>query len=111
MADNEKNSNRDILQKESKEGLAFFKLALAEALDLKIREDCEDIKAEAPSKRHKIRMNRLFREYAGSTFLPYPEADNLYERIRSKIIRKLKINKHPDRKQKHKCSNESNGAR
>ena len=44
----------------------------------------EEIKV---SRRHKIRMNRIFRERVGSpTFLPYPEVDNLFERIRSKII-------------------------
>ena len=43
----------------------------------------EDIKV---SHRHKIQMNRIFRERVGGSFLPYPEADNLFERIRSKIV-------------------------
>ncbi len=43
----------------------------------------EEIKV---SHRHKIRMNRIFREKVGGTFLPYPDADNLFERIRSKIV-------------------------
>jgi hypothetical protein len=38
------------------------------------------------SRRHKIRMNRIFRERVGGKFLPYPEVDNLFERIRSKIV-------------------------
>ena len=38
------------------------------------------------SRRHKIRMNRIFRERFGSSNLPYPEVDNLFERIRSKIV-------------------------
>ena len=42
-----------------------------------------------PSKRHKIRINRLFRERVGGSFLPFPEVDNLYERIRSKLVVKL----------------------
>ena len=47
--------------------------------------------------RHKIRMNRLFRDEIGSTRLPFPEADNFYERIRSKIVVKLKVKKLLDR--------------
>lgn len=39
-----------------------------------------------PSKRHKIRMNRIFRENVGGKFLPFPEVDNIFERIRSKIV-------------------------
>lgn len=38
------------------------------------------------SRRYKIRMNRVFREYGGIKRIPYPEVDNLFERIRSKII-------------------------
>ena len=43
-----------------------------------------------PSKRHKIRMNRLFRERVGGSFLPFPEVENLYERVLSKLVIKLK---------------------
>ena len=56
-----------------------------------------DIEVPPPSKRHKIRMNRLFRERAGSSFLPFPEVDCFYERARSKIIVKLKINEFFDK--------------
>ena len=51
------------------------------------------------SLRHKIRMNRLFRDEFGSSFLPFPEADNIFERTRSKIViaRKNKA-KHNTRK-------------
>ena len=45
-----------------------------------------------PSKRHKRRMNRLFRERVGGAFLPFPEVDNFYERARSRLAVKLKIN-------------------
>ena len=38
------------------------------------------------SHRHKIRMNRIFRDVAGSKTLPFPEVDNAYERLRSKIV-------------------------
>ena len=41
------------------------------------------------SRRHKIRMNRLFRERVGGTFLPFPEVDNPLERLRSKIVVKF----------------------
>ena len=66
-------------------------------LDLKNEEAFKDIEIPPPTKRHKIRMNRLFRERVGGSFLPFPEADNLYERIRSKIVIKLKINEFFDR--------------
>lgn len=39
------------------------------------------------SDRFKIRMNRIFREQAGIKKIPHPEVDNLYERVRSSIIR------------------------
>ncbi len=63
-----------------------------------------DIKVEKrkPSKRHKIRINRIFRERVGSTIPPYPEVDNLYERVRSKLVIKFKINEFLDRRRKRK---------
>ena len=39
------------------------------------------------SDKFKIRMNRVFREQAGIKNIPHPEVDNLYERVRSGIIR------------------------
>ena len=39
------------------------------------------------SDKFKIRMNRIFREQAGIKNIPHPEVDNLYERVRSGIIR------------------------
>ncbi len=39
------------------------------------------------SDQFKIKMNRLFREKAGIKNIPHPEVDNLYERVRSSIIR------------------------
>lgn len=38
------------------------------------------------SRWHKINMNRIFREYGGCKWIPYPEVDNLFERIRSKVV-------------------------
>lgn len=54
------------------------------------------------TRRHKIRMNRIFRERVGGSFLPFPEADNLFEKIRSKIVIKLKINELLDKRKKKK---------
>ena len=45
------------------------------------------------SHRHKIRMNRVFREVVGSKFIPDPEVDNFYERARSWIVVKLNLRK------------------
>lgn len=46
-----------------------------------------------PDRRHKIKMNRLFRERVGGTFLPYPEVDNIFEKIRSHIVIKLQLHR------------------
>ena len=51
----------------------------------------EKIKDEAGCpKRFKKRMNRFFREYVGGK-IPYPEVDNFFERLRSKLDKRLKI--------------------
>ena len=70
--------------------------------DLNNEEGIRDIKLPTPSKRHKIRINRLFRERIGGTFLPFPEADNFYERVRSKFIIKFKIHEYSNRRKKHR---------
>ncbi len=62
----------------SNENRELFKRAISEAMDLKIQEideEIESIELPPPSKRHKIRMNRLFREQVGGSFLPFPEVD------------------------------------
>ncbi len=41
------------------------------------------------SKKHKRRMNRIFREVANCSKIPYPEVDNSFERIRSKLALKF----------------------
>ena len=64
----------------------------------------KDIELPPPSKRHKIRMNRVFRERVGGTFLPFPEVDNIYDRVRSKLVIKLKINEISDRLKEGKRS-------
>ena len=38
------------------------------------------------SHRHKIKMNRIFRELVGGKFIPFPEVDTWVERIRSSIV-------------------------
>ena len=77
----------------------YYLLCLPE-LDLTSEEEIQDIEIPPPSKRHKIRMNRLFRERVGGTFLPFPEVDNVYERLRSKLVSILKINEFLDRRKK-----------
>ncbi len=41
------------------------------------------------SKKYKRRMNRIFREIANSSKIPYPEVDNSFERERSNLAMKL----------------------
>lgn len=87
----------------SDESRELFMCALLEAADSEIRkieEKIKDIEIPPPSKRHKIRMNRLFRERVGGSLLPFPEEDNFYERIRSKLVIKLRINELFDRRKK-----------
>ena len=53
------------------------------------------------SRRHKIRMNRIFREHGGMRWIPYPEVDNLFEKIRSKIVRRSLLKKKNEHKNEH----------
>ena len=95
-------NDEDIFEDMSNENCELFKRALSEAVDLKIRkiaEETKDMETPLTSKRHKIRMNRLFRERVGGTFLPFPEVDNFHERARSNLIVKLKINEFLDRRE------------
>ena len=97
----------DFFEGMSNENRELFKQALLDAADSEIRkieEEFKDIEIPPPSKRHKIRMNRLFRERVGGTFLPFPEADNFYERVRSKLVIKFKINEFFDRRKKRRLS-------
>ncbi len=61
---------------------AFNEYAAKEFEALDSCENCIHMR----SRRHKIRMNRFFREKVGSKKLPYPEVDNVFEKIRSKIV-------------------------
>ena len=90
---NIKNTNEEDAYESIPEELRILiKRAYSEAVQEDICDTDEEINIHQYSKRHKIRMNRVFRERVGGTFLPFPEADNFYERIRSKIVIKLKIN-------------------
>ena len=85
-------NDEEFFEKMPNENCEFFKRALFEAMDMKIHEieqEAEDVKMPPPSIRHKIRMNRLFRERVGGSLLPFPEVDNFYERVR----RQTKIRK------------------
>ena len=56
---------------------------------------------EELSDNFKRKINRLFREQAGIKNVPHPEVDNLYEKIRSGIIRKYLMKRN---RLKKKCS-------
>lgn len=97
--------DEDFFEGMSHENRELFKRALFDAMDSEIRElkeEIKDMEIPPPSKRHKIRMNRLFRERVGGSFLPFPEEDNLYEKVRNKLVIKLKINEIFDRRKKQK---------
>ena len=75
-------NDENFFESTASENRELFRRALLEALDSKIRkfeEETKNMEIPPPSKRHKIRMNRLFREHVGGSFLPFPEEDNLYE--------------------------------
>ena len=98
-------NTEEISQDKINENRELFKRALAEAMERKISIEEEKLNTAPsiqPSKRHKIRMNRIFRERVGGSFLPFPEVDNLYEKIRSKLVIKFKINELRDRREERK---------
>ena len=99
--DTENVNEEDFTDGTSNENYELFKRALSEAVAAKIssiEKEVENMDLPPPTRRHKIRMNRLFRERIGSSFLPFPEVDNLYERVRSRVVIKLKINEFLDRR-------------
>ena len=101
----ENTNEQDIFEETSNENMELFKRALSEAVNSKISKieaEIDDTDVPLPSKRHKIRMNRFFRERVGGSFLPFPEVDNLYERVRSRLVIKLKINEFIDRRKERK---------
>lgn len=60
-------------------------------------EQCEKIESiQMPieySNTHKKRINRIPREILGTTTPIYPETDNIFERMRSKVIRFINTHK------------------
>ena len=68
----------------------LIELALSDAADEEFDIDDSSEPIEV-SHRHKIRMNRLFRERVGGKFLPYPEVDNIFEKVRSWVVIKLHL--------------------
>ena len=50
------------------------------------------------SDKFKLKMNRVFREQAGIKNISHPEVDNLYERIRSSLVRAVLLVAHRIRK-------------
>ena len=113
MSQKSKKSNKDIESTKDGEPIEEIRndeyLLLDRALNEMVHEEARKFVEEGrdcglppASKRHKIRMNRLFRERVGGSFLPFPEEDTPYERIRSKFIIKFKVNKFFDRRKKRK---------
>ena len=77
----------------SKDKDELLKRAFFESVENKVRdteEKLNNIESPKHSRRYKRRMNRFFRECVGGFFIPFPEADNLYEKLRSRLIVKLK---------------------
>ena len=95
------NSLNDFLNEESKFLKEIFLKSANDRLD-NIDEKIENIKIPRLSRRFKLKMNRLFREQVGGSFLPYPEVDNIFERTRSNLIIKFKINRFVDNSKKRK---------
>ena len=47
------------------------------------------------SRRHKRKMNRIFRDIAKTKWVPYPEADNIFEKFRATMLRWIGRGKNP----------------
>ena len=77
--DTENTNDVELFEGMSNEERELFKRAILDAMESKIREieeEIKDIEIPPPSKRYKIRMNRLFREQVGGSFIPFPEEDS-----------------------------------
>ena len=76
--------DEDFLAGMSNESRELFKRVLFDAMDLEIRkieEEAKNMEIPLSSKRHKKKMNRLFRERVGGSFLPFPEESNPHESV------------------------------
>ena len=101
----EETDDNDFFEGMSDETRELFRRAAFKVVDEELRqieEEMKDVVMPPPSKRYKIRMNRLFRERVRGSFLPFPEEDNLYERVRSKLVIKIKINEVLDRRKRRR---------
>jgi len=72
-----------------------FNELIHDACEVYVKEEAEKFLAidttdvHEPSKRFKLKMNRLFRERVGGKFIPHPEVDNWFERARSWVVVRL----------------------
>lgn len=103
--DNNAEESKDIDDFLAQASLDIFVLTSEDVDDMVERmSDLDGMPEPQYTRRHKLRMNRLFRERVGGSFLPFPEVDNAFERIRSKIVIKIKLNEFLDRRQKRRLS-------
>ena len=61
---------------EQKENAALFENILSDEEFNRIMEEIENMEIPPLSKRHKRKMNRLFRERVGGEYIPFPEEDD-----------------------------------
>lgn len=66
-----------------------FANLLIDEEDEKIQKEIEEARLAPKSVREKRNANALFREEIGIDKLPHPEADNAFERLRSKLYLRL----------------------
>ena len=72
------NEKRKKSEEKKRECIEHFKRAISEGLSLKfdeIADELKDLKMPEHSRRHKLEINRLFREATGGAFIPYPEVE------------------------------------
>ena len=61
---------------EQKENAALFENILSDEEFNRIMEEIADMEIPPLSRRHKRKMNRLFRERVGGEYIPFPEEDD-----------------------------------
>ena len=61
---------------EQKEKTSLLEHILSDEEFYKIMEEIENMEIPPLSKRHKRKMNRLFRERVGGEYIPFPEEDD-----------------------------------
>jgi hypothetical protein len=73
----DQNIEKDFSKDTQQESFDVFRRILSDNDIRKIEEEIKDIEVPPFSKRHKRRMNRLFREYVGGSYVPYPDDEDL----------------------------------